>query len=70
MSQGATSWWGSPGSLEGGEEEVELGPWQVLEEVAGEEEGQGSQHCCLEEEEGTLETAAVGHRQAAILVWS
>lgn len=49
---------------------MELGPWQVLGEVAGEEEGQGSQHCCLEEEEGTLETAAVGHRQAAILVWS
>lgn len=35
-----------------------------------EEEGQGSQRCRLEEEEGTLETAAADHRRAAILVWS
>lgn len=68
--QRATSWLESQGLQEGGVEEVELGPWQGLEEVAGEVEVQGNQHCCQEEEEETLETAPAGHRQAAILVWS
>lgn len=49
---------------------MESGPWQGLGEVVEEEEEQGSQRCCPEEEEETLETAAVGHRLAAILVWS
>lgn len=64
---------GSPGFQEGGEGEVESGLLQGLgevEEVVEVAEGQGSQRCCLEEEEGTLETAAVGLPQAAILVWS
>lgn len=65
-----TSLWGSPGYPEGGEEEVELGRGQGLGEVVVEEEEQGSQHRCLEEEEGTLESVAAGHPQAAILVWS
>lgn len=64
-----TSSWGNLGFQEGGEEEVESGLKQGLREVVVVEEVvQGSQHCCPEEVEGTPETEAVGHLQAAILV--
>lgn len=64
-----TSSRGSLGFQEGGEVAVVLGLKQGLREVVVEEEVvQGSQHCCLEEVEGTPETVAVGHLQAAILV--
>lgn len=42
----------------------------MAEEEEEEEVELGSQHCCLVEEEGTLETAAADLLQAAILVWS
>lgn len=68
--QWVTYVWVSRGFQEEGEEGVELVQLQGLVEVVVEEEVQESQHCCLEEVVGTLETEPVGHLQAAILVWS
>lgn len=60
---------GSPGFQEGGEVEVGLGLLLGLGVVGEEEVGRGNHHCCLGEEEGSLETAVAGHL-AAIWVWS
>lgn len=63
-----TSWWGSPGFQEGGEEEVGLDQRQGLVEGEEEEAVQETQRCCLGEVEGILEIATAGRPLAAILV--